>query len=111
MAVTVPLLLVVTIFAGGLLAPLELLKSIGNIISYARIMAIGLASVLLATVANILGGMTGDILTGVLVAALLHAVNIVLGVFAPTIQSLRLHFVEFFGKFMEHGGRKYQPFK
>lgn len=104
-------LLVIAVFSGGLLAPLELLKSIGNIISYARIMAIGLASVLLATVANVLGGMTGDILTGILVAALFHAINIILGVFAPTIQSLRLHFVEFFGKFMEHEGREYQPFK
>ena len=84
---------------------------VGNIISYTRIMAIGLASVLLASVANTLAGMTGDILTGVLIAGLLHAVNIVLGVFAPTIQSLRLHFVEFFGKFLEHGGQKYEPFK
>lgn len=99
------------VFSGGLLAPLELLKSVGNIISYTRIMAIGLASVLLASVANTLAGMTGDILTGVLIAGLLHAVNIVLGVFAPTIQSLRLHFVEFFGKFLEHGGQKYEPFK
>ncbi len=111
LAIGAALVVVLAIFGGGLLAPLELLKSIGNIISYARIMAIGLASVLLATVANVLGGMTGDILTGVLVAVLFHAINIILGVFAPTIQSLRLHFVEFFSKFMEHGGRKYHPFK
>jgi ABC-type uncharacterized transport system permease subunit len=44
---------------GGLLAPLELLKSIGNIISYVRIMAIGLTSVLLAYVANQLAGEMG----------------------------------------------------
>ena len=35
-------------FAGGLLSPLELIKSVGNIFSYVRIMAIGLTSVLLA---------------------------------------------------------------
>ena len=102
------LLLIVT---GGLLAPLELLKNIGNIISYARIMAIGLASVILANVANRLGGMTGDVVTGALVAGLLHAVNLVLGVFSPTIQSLRLHYVEFFSKFLEAGGRRFEPFK
>lgn len=102
------LLLIVT---GGLLAPLELLKNIGNIISYARIMAIGLASVLLANVANRLGGMTGDVVTGAVVAGLLHAVNLVLGVFSPTIQSLRLHYVEFFSKFLEAGGRRFEPFK
>jgi V/A-type H+-transporting ATPase subunit I len=98
-------------FTGGLLAPLELLKSIGNIISYVRIMAIGLTSVLLAFVANRLGGETGDIVTGLLVAGLIHLLNIVLGVFSPTIHSLRLHYVEFFSKFIEPGGRRFEPLK
>jgi V/A-type H+/Na+-transporting ATPase subunit I len=98
-------------FAGGLLAPLELLKSIGNIISYVRIAAIGLTSVLLAFVANNLAGVTGDVVTGVVVAGLIHLLNIVLGVFSPTIHSLRLHDVEFFSKFIEHGGKKFAPLK
>jgi V/A-type H+-transporting ATPase subunit I len=102
-----PLLL----FTGGLLAPLELLKSIGNIISYARIMAIGLTSVLLAFVANQLAGLTGDIIVGIIVGGLLHALNILLGVLAPTIHSLRLHYVEFFSKFLQYGGRKFEPLK
>ena len=104
-------LLPLLIFAGGLLAPLELLKHAGNIISYARIMAIGLTSVLLASVANQLSGLTGDVLLGVLVAALIHLLNIILGVFSPTIHSLRLHYVEFFGKFIEHGGKPFDPLK
>lgn len=96
-------------FTGGLLAPLELLKSIGNIISYIRIMAIGLTSVLLAYVANELAGHMGDIVIGVAVAAMLHILNIILGVFSPTIHSLRLHYVEFFSKFLEQGGAKFKP--
>lgn len=103
--VLLPLLVV----AGGLLAPLELLKSFGNIISYVRIMAIGLSSVLLARVANQLGGMTGDVMAGVLVAGALHFFNLLLGVFAPTVHSLRLHYVEFFSKFLEFGGREFRP--
>ena len=101
-----PLLL----FSGGLLAPLELLKNIGNIISYARIMAIGLTSVLLANVANQLSGLTGDIILGLFVGGIIHLLGIIIGVFSSSIHSLRLHYVEFFDKFIELGGRKYRPF-
>jgi V/A-type H+-transporting ATPase subunit I len=106
---TILFLLPFLVLTGGLLAPLELLKSIGNIISYIRITAIGMTSVLLAYVANQLAGLTGNLVAGIAVAALLHGLNIVLGVFSPTIHALRLHFVEFFGKFVEPGGRVFTP--
>ena len=99
----------VLLFTGGLLAPFELLRHVGNVVSYVRIMAVGLASVLLAYVANRLAGAAGSLWAGIAVAILLHAFNIVLGVFAPTIHALRLHYVEFFSKFIETGGRRYKP--
>jgi V/A-type H+/Na+-transporting ATPase subunit I len=105
--VAIPLMLL----TGGLLAPLEMMKNIGNIVSYARIMAIGLASVLIAQVANRFAGLTGDMVIGVLVAGFIHLINIVLGIFSPTIHVLRLHYVEFFDKFIVYGGRKFEPFK
>jgi V/A-type H+-transporting ATPase subunit I len=96
---------------GILMGPIEFIGLIGNILSYLRIAAIGLASVYLAKVANDMAGMLGNILVGGIVAVLLHAMNLVLGAFSPTIHSLRLHYVEFFRKFYEGGGRAYKPFR
>lgn len=95
----------------GLLAPLEILKSMGNIISYVRIMAIGLASVMLAHVANMLSGKMGNIFLGILIAALLHLLNLLLGVFSPAIHSIRLNYVEFFSKFLDSEGKGFKPLK
>lgn len=96
---------------GPLLGPLEVLGTVGNILSYLRIAAVGLASVYLAQVANELVGAVGNVFVGLIIATLLHSLNIVLGAFSPTIQSLRLHYVEFFSKFYEGGGRPFQPFQ
>jgi V/A-type H+-transporting ATPase subunit I len=98
-------------WTGILLGPLEFIGLLGNILSYLRIAAIGLASVFLAQVANEIAGLLGSLVVGVIVAALIHAINIVLGMFSPTIQSLRLHYVEFFQKFYEESGEPFQPFK
>ena len=103
------ILIPVLFLTGGLLAPLEAIKHLGNIISYARIMAIGLTSVLLAYVANHLAGMAGSLWLGVVIGILLHGFNVLLGIFAPTVHALRLHYVEFFSKTMEKGGREFAP--
>jgi len=94
---------------GLITGPLEVMGLIGNVLSYLRIAAIGIASVYLARVANELGSL-GPIWIGVIVAALFHALNLALGVFSPTVQALRLHYVEFFGKFYEGGGTAFVPF-
>jgi V/A-type H+-transporting ATPase subunit I len=96
---------------GILLGPIEFIGLIGNILSYLRIAAIGLASVYLAKVANDVAGVFGNIVVGMILAVLIHTLNLALGVFSPTIHSLRLHYVEFFRKFYEGGGRRYEPFK
>ena len=96
---------------GILMGPIEFIGLVGNILSYLRIAAIGLASVYLARVANDLAGSLGNIVVGGIVAVLIHALNFALGAFSPTIHSLRLHYVEFFRKFYEGGGRPFEPFR
>jgi V/A-type H+-transporting ATPase subunit I len=103
--------LLLIIYGAGAMGPMEIMSSVGNILSYARLMAIGLASVILAFVANKLGEEMEILAVGVLVAVLLHALNIVLAMFSPSIHSVRLHLVEFFSKFYKGGGIAYKPFK
>jgi V/A-type H+/Na+-transporting ATPase subunit I len=95
----------------GFLLPLEILSTVGNILSYARIMAIGMASVVLSLLASLLGGMAGSLIVTVIIMALVHALNLALGIIDPTIQGLRLHYVEFFSKFYLGGGAPFAPFK
>ena len=97
-------------WVGLLMGPVEFIGLIGNVLSYLRIAAIGLASIYLAQVANEMAGKIGNLVVGAIVAVLLHALNLVMGTFSPTIHSLRLHYVEFFRKFYQGGGRPYQPF-
>ncbi len=100
----------ILIFAEGLIAPVELLATLGNVLSYARIMAIGTASVVLAVTANQMVGALGSTLIGLVFALLFHLVNFAIGLFSPAIHALRLHYVEFFGKFYSPGGKPYEPF-
>ena len=103
--------LMVTVFTSGIVGILEIISTFGNILSYSRIMAIGLASAMLAMVANRFIEASPNIIAGIIIGILIHAINFILGVFSPTIDSLRLHYVEFFSKFYLPTGRPFQQFK
>jgi V/A-type H+-transporting ATPase subunit I len=95
----------------GALLPLEVINTIGNILSYVRIMAIGMASVVLALLATLFGGMIENVVLAAVVVILIHSLNLALGIIDPTIQGLRLQYVEFFSKFFLGGGVPYSPFR
>jgi V/A-type H+-transporting ATPase subunit I len=108
---TVGLVLVMSLHGalGVTTGALDLLGRIGNILSYLRIAAVGLASAHLANVANELGSV-GPIWIGIFVATFFHILNLALAAFSPMIQALRLQYVEFFGAFFVGGGRPFIPF-
>lgn len=94
---------------------LELPGLMSNILSYTRLLAVGMSSVGIAFAVNTMAGMLADagiigMIGAVLVFALGHTINLLLGIIAPGLHSLRLHYVEFFMKFYKGGGRIYDPF-
>jgi len=99
------------IVVAGPLAPLELVLALGNILSYSRLMALGMAGVMLAEVANRVATMLHPTALGVALAIVLHAANFALALLSPTVCALRLNYVEFFEKFYEEGGRPFRPFQ
>jgi V/A-type H+-transporting ATPase subunit I len=94
---------------GFVMGPLELVGTLGNVLSYLRLAAVGLASTYLAMVANELA-VLGPLWLGLFIGVFFHALNLALASFSPMIQALRLHYVEFFSKFYEGGGQPFRPF-
>jgi V/A-type H+-transporting ATPase subunit I len=94
---------------GLVMGPLELVGTLGNVLSYLRLAAVGLASTYLALVANELA-LIGPIWLGIFIGLFFHTLNLALASFSPMIQALRLHYVEFFSKFYEGGGQPFRPF-
>lgn len=106
---------VIVIIGEGIRGVLELPNLLSNILSYGRLMAVGLASVSLAAVINNLAGtLFSKGIFGAICAILIlfigHIINIALGILSPFLHSLRLHYVEFFTKFFHGGGIKFKAF-
>jgi V/A-type H+-transporting ATPase subunit I len=102
----------------------ELPTILSHVLSYARIVGVGLSSVAIAGVINLIAiGMIIEpqlehftilgivfIIVGVVVFLIGHLMNAILGMLGGGLQSLRLNYVEFFTKFYKGGGKKYSPF-
>ena len=87
---------------------------LSDILSYSRLLALGLATGVIASVFNQMGAMLGNSPAGiaVFVFAFLvgHTLNLGINVLGAYVHTNRLQFVEFFGKFFEGGSRKFNPF-
>ena len=88
---------------------------LSDILSYSRLLALGLATGVIAQVFNQIGSMMGDGVLGVIVFILIfvigHGLNIGINALGAYVHTNRLQFVEFFGKFYKGGGREFKPFK
>jgi V/A-type H+-transporting ATPase subunit I len=100
---------------GGVKILQGLINTMSDILSYSRLMALGLGTGVIALIVNqiafLLGGMipyVGWILTGLILVGG-HLFNLGINALGGFIHSARLQFVEFFPKFMEGGGKRLDP--
>lgn len=88
---------------------------LGDILSYSRLLALGLSTGVIATVINLLGTMPGNkvakLILFIIVFLLGHTANIAINLIGTYVHTNRLQYVEFFSKFYEGGGRSFTPLK
>lgn len=100
--------------AKGLYALYGVTGYLSDILSYSRLLALGLATGVIAQVFNKMGSMFGDGAIGVILFCVVflvgHSLNMAINLLGAYVHTNRLQFVEFFGKFYQGGGRKYRPF-
>jgi len=81
---------------------------LGDILSYSRLMALMLAGSVIASVFNQLGAL-GGLLLFIPVAIIGHLLNFALNLIGCFVHTMRLQFLEFFGKWYREGGRPFKP--
>jgi V/A-type H+-transporting ATPase subunit I len=89
---------------------------LGDVLSYARLLALGLATGGIAMTVNILASMVkGFPFIGIAIAAVVfivgHIFNWGMNGLGGFVHGIRLHYVEFFDKFYEGGGAEYRPYQ
>jgi V/A-type H+/Na+-transporting ATPase subunit I len=101
-------------FLKGLFALYGISGYLSDVLSYSRLLALGLATGVIATVVNLMAEMvSGGILGGflfILIIFLGHTMNLGINALGAYVHTNRLQYVEFFGKFYEGGGRRFTPF-
>lgn len=98
----------------GILSLYGLVSYMSDVLSYSRLLALGLATTIIGLAVNVIVDLAASIpYIGWLLAAVIfiggHAFNLIINSLGSFIHSGRLQFVEFFSKFMEGGGKEFRP--
>lgn len=99
----------------GVLSLYNVTSYLSDVLSYSRLLALGLATGVIATVVNTVGVLFGfnavTLVFFVIVFVIGHIFNILINVLGAYVHASRLQYVEFFSKFYNGGGKPFKPFK
>ena len=103
-------------FIGGLSSLYSVVGFMSDVLSYSRLLALGLATGIIATIINQMSSMFDIpvIIKIVMSAAILlvgHGINFAINALGAYVHSCRLQYLEFFGKFFTGGGQPFRPLK
>lgn len=99
---------------GGIGKAYNVTGLMSDIFSYARLLALGLATGVIAQVVNTIGTLggsgIGSAIAMVIVFVIGHIFNLAINALGAYVHTSRLQYIEFFGKFYEDGGEPFHPF-
>jgi len=102
-------------FFSGILSLYNVTGYLSDVLSYSRLLALGLATGVIASVINTVGILFGLNIIGILLLIIIfivgHVFNILINALGAYVHASRLQYVEFFSKFYEGGGKAFKPFK
>lgn len=99
---------------GGIASLYDITSYVSDLLSYSRLLALGLTTGVMAQVFNMLATMFGtswiSIIFMVIIFVVGHAITIGLNALGSYVHTMRLQYVEMFSKFYEGGGKQFEPF-
>lgn len=88
---------------------------LSDVLSYSRLLALGLATGVIGSVVNSMGVMSENVVVRAIMFIVIfligHTLNFLINILGAYVHTNRLQYVEFFGKFYDGGGRMFQPFQ
>ncbi|MDF2880847.1 MAG: V-type synthase subunit [Clostridiaceae bacterium] len=101
--------------AGGLFGLYGITGYMGDILSYSRLLALGLATGLIGSSFNLMIKLLGNGIAawviGIIIFLCGHIFNLAINALGAYVHACRLQYLEFFGKFYSGGGIAFSPYK
>lgn len=98
---------------GGLSSLYGITSYLADILSYSRLLALSLATAVIAQVMNTMGSLGGSSWIGWILFAVIfvigHLFNVLINLLGTFVHTSRLQYIEFFGKFYQPGGTPFAP--